>query len=42
MRGNEFLDKMDLIDPIYIEAADKQPRNKKNHWYKWIASAACI
>ena len=22
MRGNEFLDKMELIDPAYVEAAD--------------------
>ena len=25
MRGNELLDKMELIDPAYIEAADAAP-----------------
>ena len=25
MRGNELLDKMELIDPAYIEAADTAP-----------------
>ena len=24
MRGNELLDKMELIDPAYIEAADRR------------------
>ena len=26
MRGNELLDKMELIDPAYIEAADTAPK----------------
>ena len=29
MRGNELLDKMDLIDPAYIEAADTAPNKRK-------------
>lgn len=29
MRGNEFLDKMELIDPAYVEAADATPKKKK-------------
>lgn len=42
MRGNEFLDKMELIDPAYIEAADIQPNKKKSVWVKWGAMAACL
>ena len=34
MNGNEFLDKMALVDPAYVEAADGMP-NKKNIWAKW-------
>ena len=29
MRGNDFLDKMDLVDAAYIEAADKAPQKKE-------------
>ena len=35
MRGNELLDKMELIDPIYIEAADTAPSKRKSIWAKW-------
>ena len=42
MRGKEFLDKMDLIDPGYVEAADMKPAKKKNGWVKWCAMAACL
>ena len=43
MRGNEFLNKMDLIDPAYIEAADAAPRVRKTTWTGWRAAmAACI
>ena len=41
MRGNEFLDKMELIDPAYIEAADVKQK-KKNAWLKWGTMAACL
>lgn len=30
MRGNELLDKMELIDPAYIEAADAAPNKRKS------------
>lgn len=30
MRGNEFLDKMELVDPAYVEAADAMPTKKKS------------
>ena len=32
MRGNELLDKMELIDPAYIEAADTAPNKRKSVW----------
>lgn len=41
MRGNEFLDKMELIDPAYVEAADKKPK-KQPSWVRWVAAAACL
>ena len=43
MRGNEFLDKMELIDPAYIEAADAAPKAGRKIWTGWRAAvAACI
>lgn len=42
MRGNELLDKMELIDPAYIEAADAAPNKRKSVWAKWGAAAACL
>lgn len=30
MRGNELLDKMELVDPAYVEAADTKSKKKKN------------
>lgn len=42
MRGNELLDKMELIDPAYVEAAETKPKAKKNIWIKWGAMAACL
>lgn len=29
MRGNELLDKMELIDSAYVEAADRVSKGKK-------------
>ncbi len=42
MRGNEFLDKMGLVAPEYIEEAERKPKKRKNPWIKWLAAAACI
>lgn len=42
MRGNEFLDKMELIQPAYVEAADIKITKKKHFIVKWGAVAACI
>ena len=42
MRGKDFLDKMDLIDPAFVEAADMKPAKRKHIWVKWCAIAACL
>ncbi|MBR6772567.1 MAG: hypothetical protein IKM29_04135 [Clostridia bacterium] len=41
MRGKDLLDKMELVDPTFVEAADK-PQNKKLRPLKWFAIAACL
>ena len=34
MRGNELLDKLERIDPAYIEAADTAPKSRhRAHGY---------
>lgn len=42
MRGNELLDKMELIDPAYVEAAEAKQKKRNNIWVKWGAMAACL
>lgn len=44
MRGNELLDKMELIDPAFVEAANAAPGKKtvKRRRVKWIVAAACV
>lgn len=42
MRGKEFLDKMGLIDPDYVEAADAKTNKNRFSWMKWGAAAACF
>lgn len=42
MRGNEFLEKMGLIAPEFIEEAEAKQKRRKNSWLKWLAAAACI
>lgn len=42
MRGDSLLDKMELIDPAYVEAADEVPGRKKRGWIKWGSLAACL
>ena len=42
MRGNELLDKMELVDPAYVEAADRKPARQKHHWGQWAVVAACL
>lgn len=42
MRGMDFLYKMELIDPVYVEAADQKPLHKKHGFVKWGVIAACL
>lgn len=42
MNGNDFLDKMELVDPAFVEAADKNPAHKKHKRIMWGTLAACI
>ena len=42
MNGKYLLDKMELIDPAYIEAADRKPKKKPIMWKQWGTLAACI
>lgn len=44
MRGKEFLDKMELIDPAYVEAAEaaSAPKIRKMKRIRWGAVAACL
>lgn len=42
MRGNEFLDKLEFIDPAYVAEADEQPARKRMVWLKWGGLAACV
>lgn len=42
MTGKDLLEKMELIDPEYIETADRTPKKKPIRWQKWTALAACL
>lgn len=42
MRGKELLDKMELIDPAFVEAAENARGQKRYTWVKWAVCAACI
>lgn len=42
MRGNELLDMMEFVDPVFIEAADTRPNFPKRNWIKWSSLAACF
>lgn len=46
MKGNEFLDKMALVDPAYVEAADRKPAARKpDGWrrpFRMWAAATCL
>ena len=42
MRGDELLDKMELIDAAYVEAAEEKPGRRRLSWVKWAGIAACL
>lgn len=43
MNGNEFLDKMELVDLRYVQEANQKPKTKaaKTILFRWCAAAAC-
>lgn len=42
MRGNEFLDKLELVDDKYLEAAEQATGKKNLSWRKYGTIAACF
>lgn len=42
MRGNELLDKMELVDPAYVEAAGADGKKSRKLWLKWGTAVACL
>ncbi len=42
MRGNEFLDKMGLVEAAFVEAADMDLKRQKFTWTRFTAVAACF
>ena len=43
MNGNEFLDRMEWIDPAYVEAADMPRIQKRSRFRPWfVAACLCI
>lgn len=42
MKGEELLEHFGEIDPMYIEAADKEPARKRRSWIKWTIAAAAL
>ena len=41
MNGAELLNKMELVEPKYLAAADRAPK-KKPRWLRVCAVAACL
>lgn len=42
MKGREFLDKMELVSPVYVEAAGLDPVIRHKRWPGFVAAAACL
>lgn len=42
MKGNDLLDKMELVDPAFVEEAAAAPKKNKKKRVRWCAAAACI
>lgn len=42
MRGYELLNKIEFIDPVFLEAAEKNPTPRKHRWFKYGLVAACL
>lgn len=42
MRGTELLDKMELANAAFVQAADQPPAGKRRGRIRWLAVAACF
>ena len=42
MRGTELLYKMELIDPVFVEAAEAAPQRARSKRLMWGSLAACF
>jgi len=42
MRGNELLERMSLIDPAFVEAANETPKKRIHFRIRYVAIAACF
>lgn len=42
MRGSELLDKLELVNPAYVEEADRVPARRPVRRWKYGAAAACL
>lgn len=46
MNGNDFLDKLQHLDPALVAAADQEPQKERRlwrpNWGAWLAVAACL
>jgi len=42
MNGDKLLEKMELAEPAYVEAADAAQNKKRKTWRIWGAAAACL
>ena len=43
MTGEKLLEKLELADPAYVQAASEPPAAKKRPWTRWAAgAAACV
>ena len=42
MRGTELLDKMELVNAAFVQAADQPPAGKRRGRIRWLAVAACF
>lgn len=43
MRGNELLNKMELVDPAYFKSAEESPSPRKHpRWVRYGLAAACL
>lgn len=42
MRGEELLDRLELVDEKYVDEAERFRAKKQRRWVRWTAAAACV